>query len=141
MATSLNTRSSVICGTPRPRRSTREPTRSSASSSLGSCLSVLAERAEELFGRLRNGNRRAAGRVISLIEDESPEVEAIMRTLYPYTGNTYAVGVTGPPGGGKSTLVDELIRVLREDGKTVGVVAVDPNSPFSGGAILGDRIR
>ena len=102
---------------------------------------MLAERAEELVGRLRNGNRRAAGRVISLIEDESPEVEAIMRTLYPYTGNTYAVGVTGPPGGGKSTLVDELIRVLREDGKTVGVVAVDPNSPFSGGAILGDRIR
>jgi LAO/AO transport system kinase len=64
-----------------------------------------------------------------------------MRAIYPHTGKAYVVGLTGPPGAGKSTLVDELIRVIRQDGKSVGVVAVDPNSPFSGGAILGDRIR
>lgn len=64
-----------------------------------------------------------------------------MRAIYPHTGHAYVVGITGPPGAGKSTLVDELIRVIREQGKTVGIVAVDPNSPFSGGAILGDRIR
>lgn len=87
------------------------------------------------------GNRRAAGRVISLIENNDPAVERIVRALYPHTGHAYVVGITGPPGTGKSTLVDELIRVIREQGETVGIVAVDPNSPFSGGAILGDRIR
>jgi GTPase len=87
------------------------------------------------------GNRRATGRIISLIEDQDPSAEEAVRLLYPHTGNAYRVGLTGPPGAGKSTLVDELIRVVRRDGKTVGVVAVDPNSPFSGGAILGDRIR
>jgi LAO/AO transport system kinase len=94
-----------------------------------------------LVARALQGNRRAAGRVMSLLEDESPHVEAVMREVYPQTGHAYFIGVTGPPGAGKSTLVDELIRLLRESGATVGVVAVDPNSPFSGGAILGDRIR
>jgi LAO/AO transport system kinase len=94
-----------------------------------------------LVARALQGNRRAAGRVMSLLEDESPHVEAVMREVYPQTGHAYFIGVTGPPGAGKSTLVDELIRLLREGGSTVGVVAVDPNSPFSGGAILGDRIR
>jgi LAO/AO transport system kinase len=94
-----------------------------------------------LVARALQGNRRAAGRVISLLEDESPHVEAVLREVYPRTGDAYFIGVTGPPGAGKSTLVDELIRLLRESGATVGVVAVDPNSPFSGGAILGDRIR
>lgn len=96
---------------------------------------------EELVGRVLQGNRRAAGRVISLIENESQAVEQIMRAIYPRTGDAYIVGITGPPGAGKSTVVDELIRVVREDGHTVGILAVDPNSPFSGGAILGDRIR
>lgn len=95
----------------------------------------------EIVQHLLEGNRRAAGRVISLIENDDPSVETIMRAVYPYTGHAYVVGMTGPPGAGKSTVVDELIRVIRQDGKTVGVVAVDPNSPFSGGAILGDRIR
>lgn len=90
---------------------------------------------------LLTGNRRAAGRMISLIENGDPAVEAIMRAVYPHTGRAFVVGLTGPPGAGKSTLVDELIRVVREGGERVGVLAVDPNSPFSGGAILGDRIR
>jgi LAO/AO transport system kinase len=90
---------------------------------------------------LLQGKRRAAGRVISLIEDDDGSVPDIMRALYPHTGRAYLVGLTGPPGAGKSTVVDELIRVVREAGKSVAVVAVDPNSPFSGGAILGDRIR
>lgn len=87
------------------------------------------------------GNRRSAGRVISAIEDNAPVVEEIMRAVYPRTGRAYLIGITGPPGAGKSTLVDELVRVLRDAGNTLGIVAVDPNSPFSGGAILGDRIR
>ncbi len=94
-----------------------------------------------LVERILEGNRRAAGRAISLIENQGPGVEDIMRALYPHTGNAYIVGITGPPGAGKSTLVDELIRVIRESGKRVGVIAVDPNSQFSGGAVLGDRIR
>lgn len=95
----------------------------------------------ELVRRLLDGNRRAAGRAISRIEDEAPDVEAIMRAVFPHTGRAYVVGITGPPGAGKSTVVDELIRVIRGADKRVGVVAVDPNSPFTGGAILGDRIR
>jgi LAO/AO transport system kinase len=95
----------------------------------------------QLVDQVLQGHRRAAGRVISLIENGDPSVEPIVRALYLHTGHAYVVGITGPPGSGKSTLVDELIRVLREAGQTVGVIAVDPNSPFSGGAILGDRIR
>ncbi|MGH2449442.1 MAG: methylmalonyl Co-A mutase-associated GTPase MeaB [Chloroflexota bacterium] len=95
----------------------------------------------ELAERLLAGDRRAAGRAISLIEDGDASVEAIMRAIYPRTGNAYAIGITGPPGGGKSTLVDELVSLIRVEGQRVGVIAVDPNSPFSGGAVLGDRIR
>jgi LAO/AO transport system kinase len=86
-------------------------------------------------------NRRAAGRLISRIEDGDARVEDIMRAVYPHTGHAYVVGLTGPPGAGKSTVADALIRVIRERGTTVGVIAVDPNSPFTGGAILGDRVR
>lgn len=95
----------------------------------------------DLVKRLLGGNRRAAGQAISRIEDESADVEAIMRAVFPHTGHASVVGITGPPGAGKSTVVDELIRVIRDSGKRVGVIAVDPNSPFTGGAILGDRIR
>jgi LAO/AO transport system kinase len=95
----------------------------------------------DLAARVLAGNRRAAGRLISLVEDEDDSAEDYLRTIFARSGRAYVVGITGPSGSGKSTLVDELIRVVRESGPSVGVVAVDPNSPFSGGAILGDRIR
>ncbi len=80
-------------------------------------------------------------RAISLIEDEAPEAADLIRGIFPRTGRAYLVGVTGPPGAGKSTLVDCLVTETRQQGETLGVVAVDPTSPFTGGAILGDRLR
>ncbi len=94
-----------------------------------------------LSHRVLGGDARAVARAISLIEDESPAGAALIRRIFPSTGRAYLIGVTGPPGAGKSTLVDRLIAGLRQASKTVGVVAVDPTSPFSGGAILGDRVR
>ena len=80
-------------------------------------------------------------RAISLVEDETAEGAALIAQIYPLTGRAYLIGVTGPPGSGKSTLVDRLIAEIRRAGLTVGVIAVDPTSPFTGGAILGDRVR
>ena len=94
-----------------------------------------------LSERVLAGDVRAIARAISLIEDEAPPAADLVRRVFPSTGRAYLVGVTGPPGAGKSTLVDRLTAALRESGRTVGVVAVDPTSPFSGGAILGDRVR
>jgi len=94
-----------------------------------------------LSQRVLEGDARAIARAISLIEDESPAASDLMRRIFPSTGRAYLVGVTGPPGSGKSTLVDRLTAELRTAAKTVGIVAVDPTSPFSGGAILGDRVR
>jgi LAO/AO transport system kinase len=91
--------------------------------------------------RVLAGDVRATARLIRLIDDARPEAEAILRELWPRTGRAQLVGITGNPGAGKSTLVDRLIAHLRGQGKTVGVLAVDPTSPFTGGAILGDRIR
>ena len=91
--------------------------------------------------RVLAGDPRAIARAISLIEDESPQGAELVRRIFPRTGRAYLIGITGPPGAGKSTLVDRLTTALRAAGKTVGVVAVDPTSPFSGGAILGDRVR
>jgi LAO/AO transport system kinase len=87
------------------------------------------------------GDRRAVARLLRCIDDELPAAEEALRTLYPKTGKAQLVGVTGTPGAGKSTLCDRLITAWRRQGKRVGVLAVDPTSPFTGGAILGDRIR
>jgi LAO/AO transport system kinase len=95
----------------------------------------------DLAARVLAGDARAVARAISLVENEAPEAAALVRDLFPKTGRAYHVGVTGAPGAGKSTLVDRLIATLRQSGRTVGVVAVDPTSPFTGGAILGDRVR
>src|SRR6185503_15331780 len=96
---------------------------------------------QPLVERVCAGDARGIARAISLIEDESPAGAALVRAIYPRTGRAYLVGVTGPPGAGKSTLVDRMTTELRKAGRTVGIVAVDPTSPFSGGAILGDRVR
>ena len=94
-----------------------------------------------LSERVLAGDVRAVARAISLIEDESPAGADLLRRIFAQTGRAYLIGVTGPPGAGKSTLVDRVTIALRAAGRTVGVVAVDPTSPFSGGAILGDRVR
>jgi LAO/AO transport system kinase len=94
-----------------------------------------------LAERVRAGDVRAMARAISLIEDEADTAAALVRDIFPHTGRTYLVGVTGPPGAGKSTLVDRLTAETRQGNETIGVIAVDPTSPFTGGAILGDRLR
>jgi GTPase len=94
-----------------------------------------------LSERVLAGDARAIARAISLIEDESPAGADLVRRVFARTGRAYLIGVTGAPGAGKSTLVDKMTALLRLAGKTVGIVAVDPTSPFSGGAILGDRVR
>jgi LAO/AO transport system kinase len=94
-----------------------------------------------LVDRLRQGDTRALARAISVIENDAPESAAVLSACFPHTGSGLRIGITGSPGAGKSTLVDRLARAFREANKTVGVIAVDPTSPFTGGAILGDRIR
>jgi len=91
--------------------------------------------------RLLEGDRRALTRVLTWVENGNSEGRQALRVLFPKAGRAHVIGVTGPTGSGKSTLVGALVRVLRERGKTIGIVAVDPTSPFSHGAILGDRIR
>lgn len=95
----------------------------------------------ELVERLLAGDRRALARVLSLVEDDGPEARAALSALYSRTGQAHIVGVTGASGTGKSTLVNELAKLYRARGLTVGIIAVDPTSPFSGGALLGDRVR
>ena len=87
------------------------------------------------------GDARAIARAISLVEDEAPEAAALIARIYQRTGRAYLIGITGGPGTGKSTLVDALTAEIRRSGQTVGIIAVDPTSPFTGGAILGDRVR
>ncbi len=95
----------------------------------------------DLVKQLLKGNRRAAARLMTLAESLSPEAHAAIKQLYSHTGKAHIIGITGPPGSGKSTLVDKLIEQFRAQKLSVGVVAVDPSSPFTGGALLGDRIR
>jgi LAO/AO transport system kinase len=96
---------------------------------------------DTLTTRVLAGDPRALARAISLVEDDRPAGAAVVRGLFAKTGRAYVIGVTGPPGAGKSTLVDQLVRAIRATDRTVGVIAVDPTSPYTGGAILGDRVR
>jgi LAO/AO transport system kinase len=96
---------------------------------------------KSIIDKVLAGDIRTVARLIRNIDDGAPEVRQYLKALYPHTGRAYVVGITGSPGVGKSTLVDQMISHLRAQKKTVGVLAVDPTSPFSGGAILGDRVR
>jgi len=91
--------------------------------------------------RIRKGDLRALARAISAIEDRAPESVELLKALFPHSGKARVIGLTGAPGSGKSTLVDQLAREYRKQGRTLGIIAVDPTSPYTGGAILGDRIR
>ena len=95
----------------------------------------------DLVEKTLRGDRQSLARLITLVEKDSPEVGDIMKSVYPHVGRAFCVGITGPPGGGKSTLVARLTAIARKKGLEVGILAVDPTSPFSGGAILGDRVR
>ena len=94
-----------------------------------------------LVSRLRHGDIRALARAISLVENDAPEAPALLSACFPHTGSALRIGITGSPGAGKSTLVDRLAQHFRHADRTVGLIAVDPTSPFTGGALLGDRIR
>ena len=96
---------------------------------------------ESLAAGVRAGDTRALARAITLVENADPLAYEVVADLYPETGSAYVVGITGPPGVGKSSLIAALVRHIREQGKTLGIITVDPSSPFSKGALLGDRIR
>ena len=96
---------------------------------------------DKLVAKALEGDHRSIARLISLVESESPQAEHIMRKIYPHSGKAHIIGLTGSPGAGKSTLADKIIAHFKELGKKIGVIAVDPSSPFTGGAILGDRLR
>ncbi len=96
---------------------------------------------DDLVEAVLSGKRRALARVITLIENEDPKADKILSALYKHTGKAHVIGVTGPPGSGKSTIVTRMTAEFRRRSKTVGIICVDPSSPFTGGALLGDRIR
>ena len=97
--------------------------------------------ARKLVSEARSGDRRALARLITVLEGGGPEALALLEALHPHAGDGYVIGVTGPPGSGKSTLVGRLTALYRAQGREVGVLAVDPTSPYTGGAVLGDRVR
>ena len=94
-----------------------------------------------MIEQFSHGSRRALAKIISAVENERPNAPELLEALYPRVGSAYRLGITGPPGAGKSSLVDALAKLLRAHNHTVGIVAVDPTSPFTGGALLGDRVR
>ncbi len=96
---------------------------------------------EELSKGVLQGDKRSIARLITIVENRLPEAQKAISMIYPHTGKAFAIGITGPPGVGKSTLIEKLVREIRRREETVGVIAVDPTSPFSGGAFLGDRVR
>src|SRR5687767_114185 len=100
-----------------------------------------ATKGEPLARRVLSGDRRALARAISLVENRDPAGDTLVAELFPSTGKARVTGITGPPGVGKSTLIGSMTKLLREAGRTVGVLSVDPSSPFTRGAVLGDRIR
>ena len=95
----------------------------------------------DLVDRARQGEAAAVARLITLVETDSPVLREVMAALRPHTGRAHVLGITGAPGVGKSTSTNALVAALRADGRRVGVLAIDPSSPFSGGALLGDRVR
>jgi len=96
---------------------------------------------KDISSKVLQGDPRAIARLITLAEDNDPIANNAMKKLHPHTGKAHVIGITGVMGSGKSTLISELTRIFRNQGKTVGILAIDPTSPFSGGALLGDRIR
>jgi LAO/AO transport system kinase len=96
---------------------------------------------EHIIDKLKTGDIRAVARLLTLIENEEESAETILKEIWKFTGNSYIIGITGPPGAGKSTIVDLLAKIAIDKGHKVGILAVDPTSPFSGGAVLGDRLR
>jgi LAO/AO transport system kinase len=99
------------------------------------------QKQQELIEQVRAGNFRTVAKLLTMVENHSPEATSCLKELFRYTGECFTIGITGAPGAGKSTLVDRLAEHYRSEGKKIGIIAVDPTSPFSGGAILGDRIR
>ena len=99
------------------------------------------ESLDSLIQSALSGDKKAIARLITLVENDEEKAREIIRRIYPHTGKAYVVGITGPPGSGKSTLLDKLIKLARNEGHKVGVIAIDPTSPFTGGALLGDRLR